>query len=133
MELFDHLKNITTTKELKDFSSDIVKKSYEPYMIDRFVSMCDMYLDVACDASRLNVDKETHQRFYISILPKRYVKFEYIKKRKDSLDKDDTRKLYDYFGFGTNDFENIIDQLDDDTIQEIIHKYDSGLMKRGKK
>jgi hypothetical protein len=133
MDLFEHLKNITQEKQVLDFNNDSNKKGYEPFIIDRYVSMCDLYLDVALEASKLRVPKETHQRFYISALPKKYVYFNYIKKPKEHLSSEDIDKLYDYFKCGTNDFNDILNCLEDSTIEEIIRKYDSGLVKKSKK
>ncbi|MFW6247424.1 MAG: hypothetical protein ACOC22_04625, partial [bacterium] len=82
MKIWDYLKSLTSKEEL-DFNDDEVRKDYNPYIINRFVSMCDVYLPLANEINKYDIPKEVHYRFYYSTLPKRNQFFKYIKGSKD--------------------------------------------------
>jgi len=124
MELFDYLKKLTNEKEDLDFNNDEVRKGYVPYMINRFVSMSEVYVPVVNEANRYDLPKSVHYRYYFSFLPKRKQYFKYLKKAKD-LTLTEKKVIANYFEVGLKDAERFIQVLEEDQIKEILelHKY----------
>jgi hypothetical protein len=124
--IFGHLKAIAETKDL-DFDNEEVRKDYNKYMINRYISMVDLYLPLVNEINKYDVPKETHYRYYQTALPKRKQYFKYLNKAKDLSDTD-KQLISKYFEVGTNDAETYINILTEDQIQEIldIFKYGKG-------
>lgn len=96
-ELFDYLKALTETKE--DLTADpSFKKTYNPFMINRWVSMNAATIYQSYFASTLQrVEKETHYKFLLHLLPQQKIYFKYAKKEKASKD---IELLMDYYNIG---------------------------------
>ena len=125
MELFDYLKAITVTKEDLDFNNEEIRKDYQPFMISRFISMTEVFTQVVNEINKYpDISKETHFRYFFSVLPKRRQFFKYIKKKKD-LSQDEKLIIANYFEVGLTDAERYIQMLDEKQIKEIldIHRY----------
>lgn len=124
MELFDYLKALTERNEDLDFDNEEIRKGYQPYMINRFVSMSEVFIPVVNEINRYDLPKDTHYRYFFSILPKRRQFFKYIKKKKD-LTVTEKKLIAKYFEVGLNEAEKYIQLLDEKQIKEIldIHRY----------
>lgn len=129
MELFDYLKALTESKEELDFDNDEVRKGYSPYMINKFVSMVEIFIPLVNEINMYEVPKETHFQYFATTLPKRKQYFKYLKKSKD-LSEDDKLLLANHFQIGKKDAEKYIQMLDEKELQEIIDIYAYG--KNGK-
>ena len=57
LSLFDHLNNLTENKTEYDPMNDVQTKSYEPYMINRYISMCDFYLPLVNEINKYDIPK----------------------------------------------------------------------------
>ncbi len=125
MKPFDFLKALTETKEQLDFNNEEIKKDYQPYMINRFISMVDIYLPIVNEINKYNVPKETHFRYFQSIFPKRKQYFKYISKSKD-LNQEEKQLIAQYFNVGLKDAERYINLLEEDQIQQILNVYKYG-------
>ena len=125
MTLFDHLENLTRRKIYPDFSLEEVHKSYDPYMINRFLSMFDSWIPIVELTNRgAKWDKEAHYRFLFNLIPQVSVNFgNYIKKKKNEVKDEERQLLLKYFGFGKNDLDSALEILTTDQINEIIKKY----------
>ena len=101
-DLFSHLNNLTRDKVFPDFSLDEVEKSYQPYMINRYISMVDMWIPIVQLVNKTQgLTKEQHYRFLFNILPKTSVRFNYLKKgKKDEAGEDRKKLLMKHFKFG---------------------------------
>lgn len=129
MTLFDHLNNITNGKKYLDMRIDENSKTYANYMINRFVSMSEIYLPLVNEMNKFDVSKSTHQRFYTSTLPKRKQFFSYIKKKKD-VNESDLKYLMHFFECGLKEAKMYLEVMDDKTIAEILKKYTYGKNKK---
>ena len=70
-DLFSHLNNICVDKKDLDINSDD-SKSYSPYMINRFLSMCNVYVPAVNEVNKYpDIPKATHSRLFCSLLLKR--------------------------------------------------------------
>ena len=125
MELFDYLKALTERNEFLDFDNEEVRKGYQPFMINRFISMTEVFTQVVNEINRFSdIPKETHFRYFFSVLPKRRQFFNYIKKPKD-LSRDEKLVIANYFEVGLSDAERYINILSEEEIKEILelHRY----------
>lgn len=126
LTIFDHLKNLTVYK--KDLNINDMS-SYDPYMINRFVSMKHIFLPFVEIINRYsNLKKKVHYDYYKSILPKRNIYFQYIKKGKE-YNKTEKEFVAKYFQVGMKDAEEYINILTKSQIDEIINKYSSDIKK----
>jgi len=125
MELFDYLKALTEKNEDLDFDNEEISKGYQPFMINRFVSMAEVFIPIVNEINRFDVPKEVHFNYLFSILPKRRQFFNYIKKKKD-LSLQEKRTIATYFEVGMDDAERYIQLLDDSQIKEILEVYRYG-------
>lgn len=125
MEIFDHLSNLTQFKKEVDFSNDEVKKSYVKYIINRWISMVEFFIPIVNQINKFDVPEEIHYRFYLNVLPKRKIFFNYIKKNKE-LNEKEKKYIAHYFEIGTKEADIYINILDNDQIQEILNTYKYG-------
>lgn len=119
MKLFDYLDAMTVDNKNLDFNDDEVNKKYPAYMINRFVSMSEIYVPVVNEINKYDVPKDTHYNYYFSILPKRKHYFKYINKKKDLTQKEKII-IAKYFEIGLKDAERYIQLLDEEQISEIL-------------
>jgi hypothetical protein len=125
MELFDHLNNLTVLKKEADFSNDEIRKSYDRYIINRFISMIELYIPVVAEINKYDVPEQTHYQYYFSVLPHRKCFFNYIKKVKD-LNKEEKKYIARYFECGIREVNQYVNILSIDEINEILNIYKYG-------
>jgi hypothetical protein len=113
---------------LPDFSLDEVDKTYQPFMINRYISMVEVWIPIIHVLNqRTNLSKEDHFRFLFNILPKTSVRFDYLKKPKKNEAGEERRNLLmKHFKFGKSDLECALEILDESQIVNIENKYKSG-------
>lgn len=128
LSLFEHLNNLTENKIEYDPMNDVQTKEYEPYMINRFVSMCDFYLPLVNEINKYDFPKATHYKYFLSSLPKRKQFFKYISKGKD-VNKKDKEKIAEYFECSTRESEMYLEILSDEQIKTIVQKFEYGKTK----
>ena len=129
MDIFEHLQNLTVLKREVDFTNDEVRKSYNKYMINRFVSMCEYFIPFVNEINKYDLPDSAHYDYFLNVLPKQKLFFNYIKKKKD-LNEEERSYIADYFECGKNDAIRYISILDEDQIQEILNIYLHGNNKR---
>lgn len=128
-DLFFFLKEITVKKEGLDFTDDEVRKGYSPYIINRFVSMAEMFLPMVNDLNKYNLPKEIHYAFMVNTLPKRTQYFKYLKKKKEP--KDEYKKyIMKYFEVGKREADMYMELLTEKQIKDIIEIYKYGKNKK---
>ena len=82
MNLFDHLNNISLKKDFNVLKNEDDLKSYNEFMIDRYLSMdkeCVFYTYLINKFD--NIQKSTKYLFYLYMIPKRKRFFKYFKKQ----------------------------------------------------
>jgi hypothetical protein len=73
---FDLIKNITYIKDKNDLGT----KLYNCYMINRFLSMDELYIPYSVFLNRnFNIPVEYQEKLLFYVLPKKYKFFKYIK------------------------------------------------------
>ena len=119
MELFEHLNDLCMKK------SDIPEedlKSYDPYIISRFVSTVEIYLPVVAEMNKYNLPKQSHARLLKTILPDYKVYFPSLKAKK----RDDTELtlVSKYYKVGTEDAKILLGELSEKDIKELKEIYE---------
>jgi len=123
--LFTHLQNLTENKAPLDPTDDGQMRTYEPFMINRFVSMCEMYLPLVNAINKFSVPKDIHYRYFLTTLPKRKQFFKYIGKKKD-IDKESKERIAEYFECSMREAEIYAGILEVEQIEEIKRKFEHG-------
>jgi hypothetical protein len=121
-KLFDWLQNLTTNKKPWSSFTDEDHKSFDPYMIHRFISMHEDYIDLVNIVQKLpSSEKELIHKTYCNLLPKKYVYFKYMRK----TDKEQTppiilNYLTKYFECSSQEVEEYTELLNKDSISNIL-------------
>lgn len=122
MNLFDHLKEVTEHKSGLNFDNHDVSKSYDPYMMNRYISMCELYIPIVAALNQYDIPKDVHYMFYMAALPKRKHFFKYIK-RKNDINKDEKRIIANYYGVNVNKVDEILNLIPEKAVEAILNKY----------
>ena len=124
--LFEFLKGMTEKKTTFDFSLSEINKEYDQYIINRFVSMTQVFIPIVNQMNKIqNISNETHYEFYKSILPKKSIYFNYIKKEKE-VNKYDIECIAKYFEISLREARMYCEVLKKEDIKKIVKKFDYG-------
>lgn len=122
-DLFDVLDDLTVHKTEFDSSNEEYRKQYPPFMVNRFVSMTELYIPIVNEVNMYpDIPKEAHHRYFSTILPKRKHFFKYIKKAKD-FSQAEKELICEYFECSMNDADRYINTMSEDEIKQIIKVY----------
>lgn len=124
MTIFDWLKQITYNKGDWDSFSDDDKKSWNNYMVHRFLSMNPNYIEVANIVQKYQylTDKQVYT-IYKNLIPKRNVFLKYIKGKKDKTSAEDIKYLADYFECSTREIKEYIDIVPKEELANILDNF----------
>lgn len=83
--LFDHLSGLTDKKTKWEELSELDRKSFSPYMINRFLSMNSDFTEIVDTLQRYTMMLQPREvyKLYLDILPKSKIFFRYIKGSKE--------------------------------------------------
>jgi len=124
-KLFDFLKAMTQGKENLDFTNTSIKSNYSPYIIDKAVSMVNIFLPVANGMNKCkNLPKATHYEFYKSVLPKKNIQFKFIKKSKENDIAIEC--IANYYEISIREAKSYLFMLSEDQVNQIVAKYNYG-------
>ena len=120
--LFDFVKNIayekTDLRKHPDF-----EKNYNPFMINRVLSMNPKTASIACFMSKFTkLPKSIHYLFYLYFLDKENLWFEY-KKRECDIEKDTLDAIMEYFQINLIKAKDIIHTLGEEKVNIIIESF----------
>ena len=129
MKLFDFLSAMTVEKKNLDFSNEEIRKDYDQFMINRFVSMSEIFIHLANEINQYpDIPSETHYLYYLHTLPQRKQYFPYIKKQKD-VSKHARECVMRYYQVGKKTCEDYINRLSPEQIDKIVSVYEHGKVK----
>jgi hypothetical protein len=120
MNVFDHLKNITTTK-----GPYLGDDGWNNYMINRFLSMSQDYVEVVnvVQKNTWQMKGEYLYNLYRDIIPKQYVFLKYIKSNtKQDYKIEEIEAVQQYFEVSRKEAKEYIDILPKEELIEIIQK-----------
>ena len=85
MTIFDWLNEISYSKRPWSLFNNEDRESFNPYMINRFISMKENYIDFVNTIQKYSINKESLYNYYCQLIPKRKTFFRYIKPKKNTL------------------------------------------------
>lgn len=131
MTLWDHLTNVTYNKSSWDSISDHDKKSWTTFMINRFLSMNEDYIELVNYFQRFyNLSPKNVYNFYKSTIPRKKFFTPYIKSSK-SEKSDNIKYISKYYKVSEREAEDYSKMLSDETIEIIINSL--GIQQKSKK
>jgi len=123
MTIFDWLKEITYNKSKWESFTEEDKKSFEPYMIHRFLSMNPEYIEfVNLVQTFPYTDKEKIYSIYLYMIPKNNMFFKYIKSSKKKKQESLLKHIANYFECSFGEAEEYIDILRETGVKSILTK-----------
>ena len=97
MTIFDWLNQISYDKRPWSSFNNEDRESFNPYMINRFISMKENYIDFVNTIQKYSINKESLYNYYCQLIPKRKTFFRYIKPKKSTLNSNLITILAKYF------------------------------------
>lgn len=128
--IFDHMAHLTDRKVSWDRLSDVDKKSFTPYIVNRWLSMNMDFIELVNELQRYTIGQispaETYKLYY-DILPKQRQFNKYIKgKKSDKYNQKLVELLSMHFAVSEKEAMEYIDMYVDkdiNALREIIKKY----------
>lgn len=118
MNIFDHLKNITTQK-----GEFLGEEGWNNWMINRYLSMSQDYCEVVniVQKNTWQIKPEHLYNLYKDIIPKQYVFLKYIKaKNKVDYKKEEIDAVQKYFEVSRREAKEYIRMLPKDELTNIM-------------
>ena len=97
MTIFDWLNEISYNKRPWSSFNNEDRESFNSYMINRFISMKENYIDFVNTIQKYSINKELLYNYYCQLIPKRKTFFRYIKPKKNTLNSNLITILAKYF------------------------------------
>ena len=121
MTLWDWLNQVTYDKKDWNSFTEDQQSSFNPYMIHRFVSMYNGYIDIANIAQKLPLtDKEKVYTIYKTLLPKKKMYLKYVKNQNQKKYTELAEYISDYFEVSLGEAEHYIDIIREEGVRGIL-------------
>lgn len=128
--LFDHLSGITDKKVKWDSLSELDRKSFSPYMVNRFLSMNMDFIELVNEFQKYTIgglDSREVYKLYSDVLPKQKQYNKYIKSKKsDTYQTELVELLSKHFLISEKEAMEYLDMSQNISltpIKEIVKKY----------
>ena len=121
MTIFDWLNEITSTKRPWNEFTDDAKESFNPYMINRFISMKREYIDIVNIAQKYTLPKGKLYEFYCGLIPKSKSFFRYVKSSK-SVNQEQVTALSKYYMCSTREIIDVLPLLEEQEIERTFNE-----------
>jgi hypothetical protein len=121
MNVFDWIKQVTYIKDPWSSFSDEDKATFNPYMLHRFLSMHEPYIELANYLQQFW--QLTHEQVYLiycSYLPENKIFAKYIKSTTPKANSDLVAIVADHYKVSTREARTYINMLSEDTIKGIL-------------
>jgi hypothetical protein len=119
--IFEWLNEITVNKSPLDVISDESWDTWNSYMVHRYVSMNQDYVDIANLVQKINPqNKKQIYSIYKEMIPKRKMWLKYIKNEAKKEQKELEEYVAKYFDCSLGEAEHYIDILRGDGVREIL-------------
>ena len=123
MKIFDWLNQITYEKQPWNSFTEEDKKSFEPYMIHRFLSMNPDYIEFVNLVQTFPYsDKEKIYNIYLYMIPKKKMFLKYIKSSKTKRQEKLLKHIALYYECSLGEAEEYIDILREHGVKNILNK-----------
>ena len=123
MTLFDWLKELTGKKRDWDSFSDKERESFNPYMINRFLSMHEPFVELVNYVQTIPyTEKQKYYTVYCQLLPKKNVWLKYIKSKMKQPTKELVSAIAQIMECSQREAVNAVITLDNDHLEEVLYK-----------
>ena len=123
MTLFDWLKELTGKKRDWDSFSDKERESFNPYMVNRFLSMHQPFIELVNYVQTIPyTDKKKYYTVYCQLLPKQNVWLKYIKSKMKQPTKELVSAIAQIMECSQREAVNAVITLDNDHLEEVLNK-----------
>jgi hypothetical protein len=123
MTLFDWLKELTGKKRDWDSFSDKERESFNPYMVNRFLSMHEPFVELVNYVQTIPyTEKQKYYTVYCKLLPKQNVWLKYIKSKMKQPTVELVSALADIMKCSRREAANAVMILDNDHLEEVLYK-----------
>lgn len=120
MTIFDWLNEVSYNKRPWSSFNSEDHESFNPYMINRFISMKENYIDFVNAIQKYPVSKELLYNYYCQLIPKRKTFFRYIKPKKSTLNSNLITILAKYFELSKREIKDNYQLIGKDLSQNIL-------------
>ncbi len=125
--LFQHLSGLKESKTSWDSLSVMDKKTFEPFMVNRFLSMNMGLLELVNELQKFTIGQLSPRdvyKMYLDFLPKKRSFDKYIKgKKDDKYNSNVLEYLAKYYSVSQREVRDYLEILSKDNITEILLKY----------
>jgi len=123
MKIFDWLNQITYDKQPWNSFTEEDKKSFEPYMIHRFLSMNPEYIEfVNLVQTFPYTDKEKIYNIYLYMIPRKKMFLKYIKSSTKKKQEKLLGYVASYYECSLGEANEYIDILRENGVKDILNK-----------
>ena len=123
MKIFDWINQITYEKQPWNSFTEEDKKSFEPYMIHRFLSMNPDYIEFVNLVQTFPYsDKGKIYNIYLYMIPKKKMFLKYIKSSKTKKQEKLLKHIASYYECSLGEAEEYIDILREHGVKNILNK-----------
>ena len=123
MTLFDWLKELTGKKRDWDSFSDKERESFNPYMVNRFLSMHEPFVELVNYVQTIPyTEKQKYYTVYCQLLPKKNVWLKYIKSKMKQPTKELVQAIAQIMECSQREAVNAVITLDNDHLEEVLYK-----------
>ena len=123
MTLFDWLKELTSKKRDWDSFSDKERESFNPYMINRFLSMHEPFIELVNYVQTIPyTEKQKYYTVYCQLLPKKNVWLKYIKSKMKQPTIELISAIAEIMECSRREAANAVMVLDNDHLEEVLYK-----------
>ena len=123
MTLFDWLKELTGKKRDWDSFSDKERESFNPYMVNRFLSMHEPFVELVNYVQTIPyTEKQKYYTVYCQLLPKKNVWLKYIKSKMKQPTKELVSAIAQIMECSQREAVNAVITLDNDHLEEVLYK-----------
>ena len=126
MTLFDCLAEITYYKSDLDFDLEEVDNAYEIYMINRYLSMIELFIPFIQMINIYDIDKRSHYNFLKDIIPKGMYQYNYVKRLVEKNIDTEIDYLCRYYEIGKREALQYIELMKPEQIKRIMDVYKYG-------
>jgi len=120
MTIFDWLNEISYSKRPWSLFNNEDRESFNPYMINRFISMKENYIDFVNTIQKYSINKESLYNYYCQLIPKRKTFFRYIKPKKNTLNSNLITILAKHFELSEREIKDNYQLIGKDLSQNIL-------------
>ena len=121
--IFEWLEHLTYKKSSYNSFEEKSWENFNAYMVHRFVSMYEGYIDIANIAQRFHpTDKRGIYNFYCEMLPKKKMFLRYIKSKIKTSPKEVKQYISNYYKCSLDEANDYITLLDKSDIKIIFDK-----------